>query len=915
MSNHHPGNEWYRRLIRSNRNLYRACPKHTKLLVAKAIVQAVQEQNGRFLERNIQTGMWYTIPYKRAVDKTSQGLREKDRENEGPGGSGSTSGKSKKSKPQIDMKSYLKYPTDQNNNDDDDDDDDDEEDDGDTNETVTNVPYAFSGKGSSTQHNLSELAQVAVQNTTKHHHKKHFSTNSVNAQQFFGATRTNSTGNSSSNNTASAKAPPSSAVAAIPPRLLKSAMKKQSINTAAANLNPVMTNISASINNVGPPPPQMPLVPNNNNIHNNMNHSDVEPLTPAAYAYWLQQQQQLQQLQQQQQINTTNNDPSTVQQAQLLRDISMYRLLKHTQLLPSQTSMLLQMNNNHNIPSGIMNNAGIMDNNNNIHNNNMTAFNSNTGTALQQFHPQQPDVATTVMMMNQSGNSNINNNMNHHNMNGMLQNGVGTSYDPQQQPQPSIYPNNTNHTSHGSNTNSNTGGGTLPVGLTRLTSQVSDWLNFFWPTNNNTSHNGNGNANAQTVMNGIPNNNNSIGTGISEQYANNTNTNHHPPTTVYERQVSADAAAILANRASTSDTMTLRTGTNGIPTPVELYQQQSQQSQQLSAINQQQQQQQTDVTIESLLQLHRQLSNEIDSTPFTSLFRTNSVLSQQTSLPFFLPATSSEQQQRMNVRNDDSNTRNASQLLNVSNSSKRQYQDRDEELHAMNQQQHYRSYRLPIPPEENDVNSRQSKQQKLSHSWNTAIGAHTVGDENNDDTKQPGRASLIDGNDDRRNIVNGIGNHSNPPTMSTIPSELEQSVSLTLLKLAESPSKLFSGLSSFFGTNPSTAIMANHNEPNQYPPGSNAMSLGQPQYPTYESTLIHQSQQHQQLQQPMHTATMNADSFSLQIRPPIPSTNATVAAAAVDNTTGQQRKSQSSLLDDHEETPMEQRMRSLHQFA
>ena len=80
MSNHHPGNEWYRRLIRSNRPLYRACPKHTKLLVAKAIVQAVEQQNGRFLEREKNSGDWYTIPYKRAVDKTSQGLREKDRE-------------------------------------------------------------------------------------------------------------------------------------------------------------------------------------------------------------------------------------------------------------------------------------------------------------------------------------------------------------------------------------------------------------------------------------------------------------------------------------------------------------------------------------------------------------------------------------------------------------------------------------------------------------------------------------------------------------------------------------------------------------------------------------------------------------------------------------------------------------------
>ena len=59
MSNHHAGNEWYRRLIRSNRPLYRACPKHTKLLVAKAIVQAVEQQGGRFLDRCKTTGNWH----------------------------------------------------------------------------------------------------------------------------------------------------------------------------------------------------------------------------------------------------------------------------------------------------------------------------------------------------------------------------------------------------------------------------------------------------------------------------------------------------------------------------------------------------------------------------------------------------------------------------------------------------------------------------------------------------------------------------------------------------------------------------------------------------------------------------------------------------------------------------------------
>jgi hypothetical protein len=78
-SNHHAGNEWYRRLIKSNRPLYRACPKHTKLLVAKAVVQAVDQQGGRFLDKEKGSGLWYVVEYKRAVDKTSQGLRERER--------------------------------------------------------------------------------------------------------------------------------------------------------------------------------------------------------------------------------------------------------------------------------------------------------------------------------------------------------------------------------------------------------------------------------------------------------------------------------------------------------------------------------------------------------------------------------------------------------------------------------------------------------------------------------------------------------------------------------------------------------------------------------------------------------------------------------------------------------------------
>jgi hypothetical protein len=79
LSNNHPGNNWYRRLVRSNKGLYDQAQKHTKLLVAKAIVHHVEAQDppGRFLEKDKSTGLWVPASYEKAVHKTSQALRER----------------------------------------------------------------------------------------------------------------------------------------------------------------------------------------------------------------------------------------------------------------------------------------------------------------------------------------------------------------------------------------------------------------------------------------------------------------------------------------------------------------------------------------------------------------------------------------------------------------------------------------------------------------------------------------------------------------------------------------------------------------------------------------------------------------------------------------------------------------------
>ena len=65
-------------MIAKNRHLYHSCPKHTKLLVSKTVVKAVQTQGGRFVDRDRATGQWYLVSMDRAVAKTSQCLRERN---------------------------------------------------------------------------------------------------------------------------------------------------------------------------------------------------------------------------------------------------------------------------------------------------------------------------------------------------------------------------------------------------------------------------------------------------------------------------------------------------------------------------------------------------------------------------------------------------------------------------------------------------------------------------------------------------------------------------------------------------------------------------------------------------------------------------------------------------------------------
>jgi hypothetical protein len=77
-SNHHSGNERFRELIGKNRPHYNDLPKHEKIKMSRAIVRAIEDLGGRFLEPAQDGHSHFLVaPHKRAVEKTSQCLREK----------------------------------------------------------------------------------------------------------------------------------------------------------------------------------------------------------------------------------------------------------------------------------------------------------------------------------------------------------------------------------------------------------------------------------------------------------------------------------------------------------------------------------------------------------------------------------------------------------------------------------------------------------------------------------------------------------------------------------------------------------------------------------------------------------------------------------------------------------------------
>eukprot|EP00977_Amphora_coffeiformis_P006148 scaffold1328_cov162-Amphora_coffeaeformis.AAC.11 len=81
--NKHTGNIVYRKVVDYNKAIYKQVPKRHRILVSQSIVQTIEKHGGRFLQLvggqpvgGQSHQVWKCIQFRRAVQKTSQALRE-----------------------------------------------------------------------------------------------------------------------------------------------------------------------------------------------------------------------------------------------------------------------------------------------------------------------------------------------------------------------------------------------------------------------------------------------------------------------------------------------------------------------------------------------------------------------------------------------------------------------------------------------------------------------------------------------------------------------------------------------------------------------------------------------------------------------------------------------------------------------
>jgi hypothetical protein len=77
LSNHHPGNKRFRRVVSEMKRTYRSTEtKNNKTSLSRAIVDHVCNYGGRFIKKDDKTGSYHVLTKADARKKTSQALRE-----------------------------------------------------------------------------------------------------------------------------------------------------------------------------------------------------------------------------------------------------------------------------------------------------------------------------------------------------------------------------------------------------------------------------------------------------------------------------------------------------------------------------------------------------------------------------------------------------------------------------------------------------------------------------------------------------------------------------------------------------------------------------------------------------------------------------------------------------------------------
>lgn len=73
----HPGNQKFRVMIREHKSVYLSAPRNQKMSIAAKIMEEIEtKHDGRFVEREMN-GRFVIVSCKRALEKTSQALRER----------------------------------------------------------------------------------------------------------------------------------------------------------------------------------------------------------------------------------------------------------------------------------------------------------------------------------------------------------------------------------------------------------------------------------------------------------------------------------------------------------------------------------------------------------------------------------------------------------------------------------------------------------------------------------------------------------------------------------------------------------------------------------------------------------------------------------------------------------------------